>query len=90
MKNLVLEEGKYFNWAYESTKRGLKCFFGKKFGSLEEIAEKLKEITPSVYIPKEISVRVERLPCEIREYPIFGLIIEDPEPEEVARIKLTN
>lgn len=90
MENLVLEEGEDFNCAYESTRTGLKCLFGRKFGSLEEIAEKLKGITPSVYIPKEIQIRINNLPYEIREYPIYGLIIDDPEPAEVARIKLTN
>jgi hypothetical protein len=90
MENLVLEEGEDFNLAYESTRTGLKCLFGRKFGSLEEIAEKLKGIIPSVYLPKEISVKVDRLPYEVREYPIYGLIIDDPEPAEVARIRLTN
>jgi len=90
MENLVLGEGKYFNCAQESIRTGLKCLFGRKFGSLEKISEALKPITPSVYIPKEISVSVDRLPYQIKEYPVYGLILDDPEPAEVARIRLVN
>lgn len=88
MENLVLEQGVDFNLAYESTKKGLKCLFGRKFRSLEEIAEKLKPIAPSVSIPKEIFLRINHLPYVVNEYPIYGLIVDDPEPAEVAKIKV--
>jgi hypothetical protein len=90
MGNHILERGEYFNLAQESVQTGLKNLFGRNFGSLEEIAEALKGITPSVYIAKEISVKTRGLllPYELRECPIYGLILDDPEPEEVAKVRI--
>jgi len=91
MENLVLEQGQYFYLAQESVRTGLRCLFGRKFGSLEKVAEALKPILPSVYIPNEIPVQVASLSQQnyrIPSIPVYGLVLDDPEPEEVARVRV--
>lgn len=90
MSKLTIEEGESFNIAEEDSKRGIEKLFGRKFNNLKEIAIEIGGITPRVYIPREISISVNKLPYEIREIPIYGIITEDPDPAEIAKIKLIN
>ena len=74
MTKLVLEKTEEFNKVEEPIKNRLDEIFVKEFKDLNEIISELykdKKIPLTIYIPKESSIKINRLPFTIKYWPLY-------------------